>query len=187
MGSKKLQVWLPVLFAFVMIIGMAIGFQLREKTAGVAGFFQLKQSNPIEEILDLVHTRYVDNVSDDSLFNSAIGEILAKLDPHSVYLPPEDLKFATEDLQGNFQGIGVEFQVFNDTVNVINVIKGGPSDKAGVKVGDRMIAVEDTISLVKREADDIRGLLRGPKNSDVDVTVIRDGNKRKINITRGVI
>src|SRR5687767_15947414 len=106
MGSKKLQVWLPVLFALVMIVGMGIGFKLREKTADVGSFFRLKKKNSIQEILDLVQSKYVDKIGTDSLTEMAIEELLSHLDPHSVYIPAEKLKFENEDLQGNFQGVG---------------------------------------------------------------------------------
>jgi carboxyl-terminal processing protease len=184
MGSKKLQVWLPVLFALVMIVGMMIGFKLREKTSRL---FSLKGKDEIEEVLDLVQTRYVDNVSADSLKNSVIDEILSKLDPHTVYIPAEELNYANEDLEGNFKGIGVEFQQFNDTVNVINVLKNGPAEKAGVKVGDMIIKVNDSISLVKKDAEQVRKALRGPEGSQVVITVLRAGQPRNLTISRGTI
>jgi carboxyl-terminal processing protease len=184
MGSKKLQVWLPVLFALVMIVGMMIGFKLREKTSQL---FSLRGKDEVEEVLDLVQSRYVDNISSDSLKNSVIDEILSKLDPHSVYIPPEELNYANEDLEGNFKGIGVEFQQFNDTVNVINVLKDGPADKAGVKVGDMIIKVNDTVNLVKKDADQIRKALRGPGGSKVVVTVLRGNQQKKLEISRGTI
>lgn len=187
MGSKKLQVWLPVLFALVMIVGMAIGFKLREKTSSIAGFLKLNQRNSVQEVLDLVQSRYVDEIGTDSITTTVIEQILAKLDPHSVYIPAEELKFANEDLQGNFKGVGVEFQVFNDTVNVINVMKDGPSDKAGLQVGDMIIRVNDTTSLVKKDADAIRKALRGPEDSKVKVSILRNGQMKDITITRGVI
>lgn len=187
MGSKKLQVWLPVLFALVMILGMTIGFRLREKTSSVAGFLKMNKKNSIQEIMELVQSKYVDEISSDSISETVIGEILAKLDPHSVYIPAEQLRFANEDLQGNFQGVGVEFQVFDDTVHVVNVIKGGPSEKAGVRVGDMIIRVNDTLSLVKKDPDQIRKALRGPRDSEVTITVLRKGKQQKITIERGVI
>jgi carboxyl-terminal processing protease len=187
MGSKKLQVWLPVLFALTMIVGMVIGFKLREKTGTVAGFLDRDKRNPVQEILSLIQSKYVDDISTDSLSGTVIENILAKLDPHSVYIPADQLRLANEDLQGNFHGIGVEFQVINDTVNVINVLKDGPSYKAGIMVGDLMVKVNDTINLVKKDGDKIRMALRGPKNSEVTVTVIRKGQPKKIMITRGVI
>lgn len=187
MGSKKLQVWLPVLFALTMIVGMVIGFKLREKTGSVSGFLDRDKRSSIQEILSLIQSKYVDDIGTDSLTNTAIEEILSKLDPHSVYIPADKVSLSNEDLQGNFYGIGVEFQVINDTVNVVNVLKDGPSDKAGIQVGDLMVKVDDTTNLVKKDADKIRMALRGPKNSEVNVTVIRNGQPKKITITRGVI
>ncbi len=184
MGSKKLQVWLPVLFALVMIVGMMIGFKLREKTSQL---FSLKGRDELQEVMELVRSRYVDNVNADSLKDAAIEDILSKLDPHSVYIPATELSFANEDLKGNFKGIGVEFQQFNDTVNVINVIKDGPADKAGVKIGDMIIKVNDTLNLVKKDADQIRKALRGPEDSKVSVTVLRGAEKKKLTISRGTI
>jgi carboxyl-terminal processing protease len=184
MGSKKLQVWLPVLFALVMIVGMMIGFKLREKTSQL---FSLRGKDEVQEVLDLVQSRYVDNIGQDSLKNSVIEEILSKLDPHSVYIPADELNYANEDLEGNFKGIGVEFQLFNDTVNVINVLKDGPAEKAGVKVGDMIITVNDTVNLVKKDAEFIRKALRGPGGSKVEVTVLRGTRQKKLAISRGTI
>lgn len=186
MGSKKLQVWLPVLFALTMIVGMVIGFKLREKTS-LTGFLDRDKRNSVQEILSLIQSKYVDDISPDSITATAIEEILSKLDPHSIYIPAEDLKIANEDLKGNFHGIGVEFQMINDTVNVINVLKDGPSDKAGIKVGDMIVKVNDTMNLVKKDADKIRFALRGPKNSDVKVTLLRNNQPKEITITRGII
>ncbi|MCE3281558.1 MAG: family peptidase [Chitinophagaceae bacterium] len=178
---------MPVLFALVMIVGMGIGFKLREKTADVGSFFKLKKKNSIQEILDLVQSKYVDKIGTDSLTEMAIEELLSHLDPHSVYIPAEKLKFENEDLQGNFQGVGVEFQLFNDTVHVVSVIKDGPSDKAGIKVGDMIVKVDDTLNLVKRTTDEIRKALRGPEDSKVKVTILRNYQPQQITIQRGVI
>ena len=96
-------------------------------------------------MLDLVNNYYVDSVSTDTLGDNAIEGMLSHLDPHSSYIPATDLAEMNEDLQGNFEGIGVEFQIFDDTVNVMNVLAGGPSDKAGLKVGDKFIKVGDFV------------------------------------------
>jgi carboxyl-terminal processing protease len=187
MGSKRLQVWLPVLFALTMIAGMAIGFKLREKTTTLDGFFRLSKKNSVQEVLDLVRSRYVDDIGTDTLTTTAIEEILSKLDPHSVYIPAEQLQEANEDIEGNFKGIGVEFQLFNDTVNVVNVLKDGPSDKAGLLVGDKIVKVNDTINLVKKDADKIRKSLRGPGGSKVSVIIVRNNQQKKFTIERGTI
>lgn len=190
MGSKKLQVWLPLLFSLVMVAGMWIGFKLREDTAGPAAFFKNnRSSDDIREVVDLIKNRYVDNVGMDSITDSAINGLLSELDPHSVFIPAKEVQMYNEDLQGNFQGIGIEFQIFNDTVNVLNVIQGGPSDKAGVQVGDKIITVNDTAKIAGTHIlpSDIRTLLRGPGGSVVTITVLRDRVSKKIPITRGTI
>jgi len=189
MVSKKLQVWLPLMFSVIMIIGMYLGFTLRGNTAGAGFFLKNNGNSSVEEVLNLVRSKYVDDVKLDSLSDLAIDNILSHLDPHSVYIPSKDLQYVNEDLDGKFQGIGVEFQVFYDTVNIVNVIPGGPSEKAGVQVGDKLIKVNDTATLagVHITSDGIRKYLRGPQSSTVSITVLRNGALKKIVIERGMI
>ena len=190
MGSKKLQIWLPLLFAVVLTGGMAMGYKLREQTGGNATFF-INNSNAsaLQEILKLVNDKYVDKVGTDSLKDDAINDMLAHLDPHSIYIPPQDLQSVNEDLQGNFEGIGVEFQIFGDTVNVVNVLPGGPSDKAGVQAGDKMIKINDTVAMTKHNIGptDVRRLLRGEGGSTVKILMLRDRKLLPLTITRGTI
>lgn len=188
MGSKKLQVWLPTLFAMVMVLGMVIGYQLKDKSAGNK-FFNLSRRTSIQDLVDLVRTRYVDKVNVDSITQLAANELLSHLDPHSTYIPAGKVKEATEEIMGNFQGIGVEFQVLEDTVNIMHVIEGGPSEKAGLQVGDRMLKVDDSIPVagVHISSDDIRKILRGPEATKVKLQVLRDGVKKDFIISRGVI
>ena len=189
MGSKKLQVWLPLLLAVIMTVGMWLGYQLRENTSGASGFSTNTRSNSLQEILNLVQNKYVDTVSIDSLKETAINEMLAHLDPHSVYIPARELQEVNEDMQGNFMGIGVEFQIFNDTVNIVNVIEDGPSFKAGVQVGDKIIKVNDTslIAGIKIKADEVKKYLRGEGGSKVNITVLRNSKLERITIERGII
>ena len=186
---KKLQVWLPLLFAIVMMVGMLIGFRLRGNIRPT-GFFKTRKQTPVQEVIDLVTMKYVDTISADTLGEGAIEGMLSHLDPHSVYIPPADLSEMNEDLQGNFEGIGVEFQIFDDTVNVTNVLAGGPSDKAGLHVGDKFIKVDDsTVAGNGITNEKIRKLLRGPGSSKVTVTLVHAAEKspRPIVITRGTI
>jgi len=190
MGSKKLQVWLPLLFSIVMTIGMWLGYKLRADTSSSAiGFIANARSNSVQEILNLVQNKYVDAVSVDTLKEDAINEMLAHLDPHSVYIPARQLQEVNEDMQGNFMGIGVEFQLYNDTVNIVNVIADGPSYKAGVQIGDKIIKVNDSVLIAgkKIKPDDVKKLLRGPGGSDVNITVLRDKQLERITIERGLI
>lgn len=188
MNNRKLQVWIPLLFALVMIAGMYLGYKLRENTNTTGNFFKTEKKSALQEVLDLVRLKYVDPLSTDTLGDDAIREMLLHLDPHSVYIAASDLADRNADLMGNFEGIGVEFQIFNDTVNVINVIKGGPSEKAGIQVGDKMIKADSTVIAGKKlQSDDIRKVLRGERSSIVKVTVLRQGQQKVIDITRGRI
>ena len=183
---KKLQVWLPLLFAIVMIVGMLIGFRLRENI--VTGFFKTHKQAPLQEVMDLVNMKYVDAVNMDSLGDDAIQGMLTHLDPHSIYIPPVDVSEINEDLQGNFEGIGVEFQIFDDTVNIVNVLEGGPSDKAGLQVGDKFLKVGDSVVAGNGiDNEKIRKLLRGPGASKVNITLLRNGKPTQVAITRGTI
>ena len=189
MQKNKVKVWLPLILSVVMVLGMYVGYQIREKTSGGASFLATEHRTPIQEIISLIENRYVDNVNPDSLDDNAVNEMLGHLDPHSIYFPASELQAVNEDLQGNFQGIGVEFQIFSDTVNVVSVIPGGPSFKAGVEVGDKIIKVNDTASITKKDinSDDVRKLLRGPGGSNVTITVLRGNTQKKITIQRGII
>jgi carboxyl-terminal processing protease len=188
MSNKKLQVWVPLLFSVAMIIGMFFGYRLRDNMPSGRGIFRIAKSSPLEEVMQLVRNRYVDAVSLDSLGDEAIEEILSRLDPHSVFIPARQLQDVNEDLVGRFEGIGVEFNIFNDTVHVLNVLKDGPSDKAGVKVGDRFIRVGDSIVAgVGISSERIRRLLRGPGGTKVTVNALRGAEQKQYTITRGFI
>src|ERR1700754_4545912 len=184
---KKLQVWLPLLFAIVMIVGMVIGFRLR----GNIRAFSARKPTPVQEVQDLINMNYVASISTDTIAGGAIEGMLSHLDPHSVYIPPADVTEMNEDLQGNFEGIGVEFQIFDDTVNVMNVLAGGPSDKANLKVGDKFLKVGDSAVAGNGITNDrIRKLLRGPGSSEVIITLTRAGegpSPKQISIIRGTI
>ncbi|HTB25329.1 MAG TPA: S41 family peptidase [Puia sp.] len=184
---KKLNFWLPLLFAVVMILGMLIGFRLYPSTS-TGGFFKTGKLSPVQEVLDIINDKYVDSVRADSLSEEAIQGLLSHLDPHSYYIPAVDQVEMNEDLQGNFQGIGVEFQILNDTVNVTNVISGGPSDKAGLQVGDQIIRVNDSIVAGNGiTAEKIKKLLRGPGASMVNLTMFRNHLPKQFVILRGMI
>ncbi|HTQ64821.1 MAG TPA: S41 family peptidase [Puia sp.] len=184
---KKLKVWIPLLFALVMIVGMLIGYRLYENT-NTNGFFKTRKIDRVQEVVDLVNMKYVDQVNTDSLSEEAINGVLSHLDPHSYFIPADDREEMNEDLQGNFEGIGVEFQIINDTVNITYVMSNGPSDKAGLQVGDKFIKVND--SLVAGNGittDRIKKFLRGPGASKVTITLLREAKLLPVEVTRGTI
>ncbi len=184
---KKLNFWLPLLFAVVMILGMLIGFRLYPST-NTGGFFKTGKLSPVQEVLDIIKDKYVDSVHADSLSDEAIQGLLSHLDPHSYYIPAVDQVEMNEDLQGNFQGIGVEFQILSDTVNITNVIAGGPSDKVKLQVGDQIIRVNDSVVAGNKIiAEKIKKLLRGPGASTVNLTIYRDHTPKQFVLQRGLI
>jgi carboxyl-terminal processing protease len=188
MVSKKYQVWLPLIFALVMIAGMFFGYQLHDQAGAGGGFFKTERKTTLQEAINLIERKYVDSVNVDSLEAISIAQLIDALDPHSVYYKPIEAEKAAEDLAGNFQGIGVEFNVFNDTVNVVYVIANGPSDKAGLKIGDKILKV-DTIKLYNRHLgnDEIKNLIRGPRSSKAELTILRGARQMPITVTRGTI
>ena len=137
-----------------------------------------------------IENLYVDKTDESKLVEDAIVGMLDKLDPHSTYTDPEETKEMTTPLVGNFDGIGIQFNMLTDTVYVIQVIPGGPSEKVGIMAGDRIVAVNDTIIAgVKMKTSEIMKRLRGPKGSEVNVKVKRRNQNELISfkITRGKI
>lgn len=188
MRNKKLQVWLPLIFSIVMISGMFFGFKLNQQTGSNKSFFKREKTTSLQEALELIKDKYVDSVHLDSLQNDAINDVMNHLDPHSVYIPASDLTQANEDLMGNFEGIGIEFNIFNDTVHVLYVIPNGPSDKAGLQIGDKILKVDDS-SIVSKilPSADIRKMIRGQEGSTVKLTVLRGNTVQYYEVVRGTI
>ena len=141
-------------------------------------------------VLQSVDRDYVDPIDQQQVTEQILPDILSKLDPHSVYLPPVELEAAEEDLQGGFDGIGIQFNVPNDTAVVTHVIAGGPSEKAGLLSGDRIVQVDDrVIAGTKTPQDSMVKMMKGRRGTQVRVYVQREGVKDPIlfNITRGII
>ncbi|CAN5228355.1 S41 family peptidase [soil metagenome] len=187
MQKKKLQVWLPLLFSLVMVVGMIIGFQLRQNLPG-SNMFVIEKRKPVQEVLNLIESKYVDSLSTDTLSEAAISALLDKLDPHSIFLPAAELQQANEELEGKFFGIGIEFNVFNDTINVVNVTENGPAAKAGLQTGDKFLKVGDSvIAGVNISTDRIKKILRGPAGTDAGILIMRDSSQKLIKVTRDAI
>ena len=139
-------------------------------------------------ILDIVQKNYVDSVEEEPISDAVIEGILSKLDPHSIYFPPKQLTAAQEDLAANFEGIGIQFNVPNDTAIVLEVIAGGPSEKAGLCVGDRILKVDDQlIAGVRFPQDSMVRRMKGPSGTRVTITVQRGKEEIPFKITRGKI
>ena len=175
----------PILYALILIVGMVIG----NFTKGNFSFdaFSKPATTPIEEIMEIARSKYVDSLPADSLSVRLIEEYLAHLDPHSVYIPPTDLVEVNEQLGTNYRGIGIEFQQNKDSVIVTYVIPDGPSYKAGLEIGDVLLKADDTLQISgkKWDADEIRKRIKGPESSSVKLEILRAGKKITKNVIRG--
>ncbi len=142
----------------------------------MADEFKFEPRQKLMMVEKIIESYYVDSVNADHMVEEAIVAMLKTLDPHSSYSDKEETKALTEPLQGNFSGIGIQFNMLNDTLYVIQTVAGGPSEKVGILAGDRIIAADDNvISGMKKKNTDIMKMLRGPKGSTVRVTVLRKG------------
>ena len=148
------------------------------------------EEEKIRMVMSLIESQYVDEVNTDSLLDKAIPEILAMLDPHSVYIPASELEATNDDLESSFGGVGVMFQVLNDTVNVIEVVTGGPAESVGLLPGDMILEANGKkLSGVKISTDDVFKTLRGKEGTKVKVTIKRKTSSKPLHfeITRGEI
>jgi carboxyl-terminal processing protease len=185
--NKRIQVWLPLLFSITMIAGIFIGYKMRDFMPG-RNFFSLEKKRPLQEVMDLIENKYVDTVNFDKLADTAIQAILNKLDPHSVFIPADQLQGVNDDLAGSFYGVGIEFTIIDDTINIMNVLPDGPSIKAGIQVGDKFLKVNDSmVAGVKITETRVRNLLHGDKNSPVKIIALRGNEKKEFTITRDLI
>lgn len=188
MVSKNRHFGLPILLSLILSLGIFIGYTLRSYS-GSNTFLEQNNKNTVQEVLEIIENKYVDTVSVDSINQITINELLSHLDPHSVYIPPQQVQFYNNELAGNFVGIGIEFQIINDTLYVAQVLNNSPAAKAGIAVGDKIIAVNDTTVIAGKNmnSDEIRALLLGNAGSKVNVSLIRNNSLKKITITRDKI
>ncbi|MBS1739400.1 MAG: S41 family peptidase [Bacteroidetes bacterium] len=189
--SSGLNTWTPLLFSLLLIIGMVLGFNLRDSLRNKRDIQAIIDRNDrLEQIIDLINEKYVDSVNSNLLFDDAIAGILSHLDPHTVYISANDLQSISEDMEGSFVGIGVEFSIVRDTIQVTSVIDGGPAQRAGINLGDKLIKVDDSIVAGRKiSSATIIKMLRGKMHSKVFVTIlsIENAAEKKLLIQRDAI
>tara|TARA_R110002073_G_scaffold296322_1_gene462323 strand:- start:32335 stop:33906 length:1572 start_codon:yes stop_codon:yes gene_type:complete len=175
---------LPIYLSLATIFGILIGTLFSGGSTGLSLNGNSKNEEKIKRLMNYIERDYVDKVNSDDLLDDAITQMLGKLDPHSVYIPKENLQDVQERMQGNFVGIGVQFRLINDSITVIQPIKGGPSIKAGIKAGDRIIAAnKDTLSGKNLTNNDVPRFLKGKTDTDVDLQIYRKTNDSLFNVT----
>ena len=142
MKNDKKNRFMPLLMAISVVVGIVIGSFYANHFSGNRLTVINNGSNRLNNLLRIIDDQYVDKVDIDSLVESAIPQILAELDPHSVYISAKDVQATNDDLKGSFSGVGVEFTIREDTIHVQNVIKNGPAEKAGLLAGDKIVYVD---------------------------------------------
>ena len=171
--------WLPFWASVAVVIGMIIGswnsnsseYQLYDTYD-----YEYARRNNLNMLLHIIEQQYVDSVDSKELTDNAMTAVLKELDPHSAYIPAEDLESVNEELEGSFSGIGIQFNLLNDTINVVDVISGGPSERCGLLPGDRIIMVDDSLYVGKNISNEkVMKKLRGEKGSVVKLGIMRQG------------
>jgi carboxyl-terminal processing protease len=189
-NNTNRSVIVPLLMAVALVAGILIGIYLPGKNSAPQQSGFRARNDKINSILNIIESDYVDTVNRAELVEAAIPSILKKLDPHSVYIPAKDLQRANEPLQGNFDGIGISFNMLTDTILVISTIPGGPSEKIGLLAGDKIIYVNDSLVAGKQLSDEkVMGMLKGPRGTIVKIKLLRKGYKELVpfEITRDKI
>ncbi|WP_299014671.1 S41 family peptidase [uncultured Polaribacter sp.] len=180
---------LPLYLSIAVVFGILIGMSFSKSSSNVLSFSKgSAQEKKIRRLINFIERDYVDKVSTDSLLDGAITQMLGELDPHSVYIPKENLQAVQENMQGKFVGIGVQFRMILDSITVIQPIKGGPSIKAGIKAGDRILmADKDTLYGKQMFIGNIPKYLKGKPNTKVNLQIYRKSNDSLFNVevTRG--
>ncbi len=180
---------LPIYFSIAVVFGMLIGTFFTQGKSLAVKRTSLNERK-IKRLIDYIQRDYVDSVNTDMLLDDAIANMLDKLDPHSVYIPKENLQMVTESMQGNFVGIGVQFRMTRDTIAVVEPIEGGPSIKKGIRSGDRILmADQDTLYGKELLSRDILKILKGKPNTKVSLQVYRKMNDSlfTVEIKRGKV
>lgn len=182
------QIRLPIIIAFAIVAGMLIGANVANNTESDKGL--LNSLYKFRQVLTYIDNDYVDKVKTEDLVEKAISDLLVDLDPHSVYITGKELEITRSQLIGEYGGIGIEFNIFKDTLHVVSPFSGGPSDKAGLRSGDQIVKVNgENIAGINLKNSDVFERLRGEKGSKVSVSIKRKNTKEllEFNIVRDLI
>jgi len=187
-NKKTLTYLLPFVIALFTAGGILLGSSISKgkdtRSYGQEGTNYQK----IQDIIQVLDQRYVDSVNAEELFEKTISEMLHNLDPHSNYIPADELKAMTEQIEGKFGGVGIRFFVIRDTLCVTNVLRNSPSERAGLKAGDKIVEIDGQNVASKRvNTDKVKSLLKGKENTPVRLKIVRDGKKVSKKVIRGTI
>lgn len=188
---NKQKPFIPIIIAVSLIVGMLVGTFFAHRFSGNRLNIINSTSNKIIDLLHYIDDQYVDTVNMSKIVEETMPKILKELDPHSIYISAEGAKFENDDLKASFSGIGIQFTIINDTVYITDIIKGGPSEKVGLRAGDRIVTIDGNDYVGKGVVTDKETLkrLKGEKNTKVNLGIIRNNQPDKLffTITRGDI
>ena len=190
MNARKNSRYMPLIMALCVVLGVFIGTFYANHFSGNRLSIINSGSNKLNNLLHIIDDQYVDTVNVNDLVEKAMPQILAELDPHSVYIAAKDVQMANDDLRGSFSGVGIEFTIRQDTLHVQQVIGNGPAERAGVIAGDKVVMVDDKPFTGKTLTNEVAmHTLKGPKDTKVKLGILRYGEKkiRNIVVTRGEI
>ena len=188
MHNNKIKIWLPIALSICIIIGMWIGYKLKDNIKSPQQFFDMQQANTLQEVVALLSKKYVDSLPIDSVQTRAINNVLHQLDPYSSYIPANNLQEANAAMAGSFEGIGIEFQIIRDTVNVLQVLAAGPAALAGVQIGDKLIQVNNKlITGYNVTPEKIKQQFYGDKGSMLHILLLRNIQPLTLDIKRDAI
>ena len=168
MGKNRQNRYMPLIMAVCVVVGIIIGTFYANHFSGNRLSIINSSSNKLNNLLHIIDDQYVDTVNINQLVEKAMPQILAELDPHSVYISAQDVQAANDDLKGSFSGVGIEFTIREDTIRVQNVIGNGPAERAGLIAGDKIVSV-DGKPVVGKEVTNQEAMrrLKGPKDTKV--------------------
>lgn len=190
MSDNKNNRWIPLLMALCVVMGVVIGTFYANHFSGNRLNIINTSSNKLNSLLNVINDQYVDKVNMDSLVEKAMPQILAELDPHSVYISAKDVQAANDDLKASFSGIGVEFVIRNDTINIQNVIHNGPAERAGIVAGDKVVSINGAPFVGKIVTEqEAKRRMKGPKDTKVRIGIKPYGSNKikEYTVTRGDI
>lgn len=186
---KKSNIYLPLLLFTMLAVGVVLGSMLNFPGTRMS-LSKNSSKNKINRLIDFINNEYVDQVNADSIVDLTVTNILAQLDPHSVYIPPSIQSDEVESMKGEFVGIGINFYMYKDTVAVVNPLENGPSEKAGIQAGDRILYANNTKLFGRKlPSDTLFSKLKGEVGSNVELTVFRKSENRKfkVKVKRNVV
>lgn len=177
-NAKRINLWLPILFSLVLMLGMYFGFLLNNSATLKKSITSIIQNNRMEEIIDLIDNRYVDEIDEEDLYRDGINGILNNLDPHTYYIPVENVAATNDQLRGSYKGLGLEYSILKDTLVITSIVENGPAAVSGLTLGDKIIAINNEV--VSKEAtsmDQVRSVIKAITNDTITLDIISARSK----------